>query len=55
MSYKAFTFKDRQEYSEKYTADLDAFYKSRWDIDYIEIVDDKERQLQGIDKIQQNQ
>lgn len=51
MSYRLFTFKDRQEYSDEHTKELDDFYKIRWDIDYIEIVSDKERQLKGIDKI----
>lgn len=51
IPFHAFTFKDRQEYSERYTADLDKFYHTIWHIDKIEVVEDKERQIKGVDKI----
>lgn len=35
----------------EHTEELNAFYKQNWDIDNIEIVTDKERQVLGIDKI----
>lgn len=51
MSFKAFTFKEMQEYSEKFSGDLDSFYRSIWHVDRIEIVTDKERQIKGVDKV----
>ena len=49
--HKVFTFTDRDNFSKKYSGYLDNFYRTVWDIDYIEIVSDRDRQIRGVDKI----